>query len=166
MFGFKAIVLAIIIAIAAFVILQIVNLEDPQISWRRKNLKSRYPSDQKGFTLLELMAVLVIMSMMISITIKKFDLLSQTTGTNVLKTGIRELNTRELLTWTKIKLSDTGWLNDAGVFNGVDKNIGQGYEWNPGPTVSGGTLHYKFQSVDLTRTASTRNSAGSWEANN
>ena len=116
----------------------------------------------KGFTLLEMMAVLVIMGSMFSITIKKFDLISDTASLTALKAGVRELNTRETLEWTKIKLSDEGWKNDGDVFSAVDKQIGQGYRWNPVPDVTGGKLHFKAQSVDLNRNASTNKSAGDW----
>ena len=126
-------------------------------------LKSRRPKNQKGFTLIELLSVLVIMSVMVSVAIKKFDLLSDTAGTNALRAGIRELNTREALVWAKIKLSDTGWSNDVDVFNQVNKNIGPGFSWNPIPDISsGGTLHYQSTSIALLRTGSTRNSAGFW----
>ena len=44
----------------------------------------------------------------------------------------------------------------------VDKNLGQGYSWSPGPNISGGTLYYKSQAVALVRDESKRNSVGSW----
>ncbi len=118
--------------------------------------------NRKGFTLLELMAVLVIMGVMLSVTIKKFDFLSDTASITAIKTGVRELNTQETLVWIDMKLSDTGWTADVDVYNAVDKNLGVGYSWNPGPAIGGGTLKYKSQSVALVRYQSTRNTAGSW----
>ena len=117
---------------------------------------------EQGFTLLELMSVLVIMGVMFSITIKKFDLLTDAASLTALKVGVRELNTREALEWTKIKLSDAGWKNDVDVFNAVEKQIGQGYGWNPPPDLSGGRLQYKAQAFDLNRKASTNKSVGVW----
>ena len=122
-----------------------------------------HPKNQKGFTLLELMSVLVIMGVVVSVAIKKFDLLSDTASISAIKTGIRELNTRETLVWTQTKLSESGWENDVLVYNAVDKSLGPGYSWNPGPAIDGGTLHYKAESIDLNRTESTINSIGSWE---
>ena len=119
-------------------------------------------ANRKGFTLIELMSVLVIMSVMLSIGIKKFDLLSDTASITALKEGVRELNTQETLVWTQMKLSDTDWTSDADVFNTIDKNLGQGYRWNPGPAIGGGTLHYESRSVALVRNESTRNRVGSW----
>ena len=119
-------------------------------------------ANRKGFTLIELMSVLVIMSVMLSIGIKKFDLLSDTASKTALKEGVRELNTQETLVWTQMKLSETDWTSDADVYNAVNKNLGQGYRWSPGPNISGGILHYKSQSIVLIRNESKRNSAGSW----
>ena len=117
---------------------------------------------QKGFTLIELMAVMVIMGVMVSVAIKKFDLLSDNASIIAIEAGIQELKLRESVTWFKIKLSDTGYTNDVDVYNAIDKNLGQEYIWNPGPDISGGRLHFKSQSVDLNRAPSTPNSPASW----
>ena len=117
---------------------------------------------QKGFTLIELMAVMVIMGVMVSVSIKKFDILSDTASITAIKAGVRELNTQETLIWIEMKLSDTGWTGDLDVYNAVDKGLGAGYSWNPDASISGGTLHYKSQSIVLVRDESKRNSVGSW----
>ncbi len=117
---------------------------------------------QKGFTLIELMSVLVIMGVIFSVAIKKFDILSDTASITAIKTGVRELNTQESLIWIKMKLADTGWTTDLDVYSAVVKNLGAGYSWSPGPNISGGTLHYKSQSVALIRNESTRKTVGSW----
>ena len=119
-------------------------------------------ANRKGFTLVELMAVLVIMSVFLSVTIKKFDLLSDSASITAIKEGVRELNTQETLVWTQMKLSDTDWTSDLDVFDSVDKNLGQGYRWNPGPNIGGGTLYFRKQSIVLVRNESKRNSMGSW----
>ena len=132
-------------------------------SWFKKMFKRHLRiQNSKGFTLLEMMSVLVIMGIMFSITIKKFDVLSDNASLTALKVGVRELNTRETLVWTNMKLSDPGWTGDADVYSAVDKNIGQKYGWNPPPNVSGGKLHYEAQSIDLTRIASTNKTTGVW----
>jgi len=117
---------------------------------------------QKGFTLLELMSVLVIMGVIFSIAIKKYDLLTDSASITALEAGIRELNTQETLVWLDMKLSDTGWTADVDVYNTVEHNIGEGYSWNPGPTLTGGTLYHRSQSVVLVRNQSTKNTVGSW----
>ena len=124
--------------------------------------KSVRINNQKGFTLIEIISVMIIMGVMVSVVIKKFDLLSDNTSITTLKSGVRELKSRESLTWFKIKISDTGYTNDVDVFNAIDKDIGRGFSWNPGPDISGGRLYFKSQSVNLNRVQSTANSPGSW----
>jgi hypothetical protein len=68
---------------------------------------------------------------------------------------------RETITWFDKKLS--GYTNDLDVYNAVDKNMGRGISWNPGPDISGGTLHLKSISIDLVRIPSTVNSPGTWQ---
>ncbi|MDB4442866.1 prepilin-type N-terminal cleavage/methylation domain-containing protein [bacterium] len=118
---------------------------------------------EKGFTLLELMSVLVIMGVIFSIAIKKYDLLSDSASITALEVGIRELNTQETLVWIDMKLSDTGWTADVDVYNAVEQNLGEGYSWNPSPTITGGTLYHRSQSVVLVRNQSTRRTVGSWK---
>ena len=118
--------------------------------------------NQKGFTLLELMSVLVILGVMLSVAITKYEQLSDSADITAINAGIRELNTQESLVWIDMKLSDTGWTADVELYNAVEKNLGQGYSWNPGPAITGGTLHYGSQSVALVRTPSSLRDVGSW----
>ena len=67
-------------------------------------VKMNLISNRKGFTLLELMAVLVIMGVMASAGVKKYDRLSDTADITALKAGIRELNMQETLVWIQMKL--------------------------------------------------------------
>jgi hypothetical protein len=108
------------------------------------------------------MSVLVILGVMTSVGVKKYDILSETADLTAIQAGVRELNTQEALVWIDMKLSDTGWTADVDVYNAVEKNLGQGYRWTPGPAITGGTLHYDSQSVTLVRTQSTRQDVGSW----
>ena len=77
--------------------------------------------------------------------------------------AVKELNIRESLTWTNIKLSSTNWTNDADVFSAMDTNLGVEYVWTAGPNASGGRLNFKTESIALTRTPSTTSSMGNWK---
>ena len=134
--------------------------EDGKYSVRMKTILTK---NQKGFTLLELMSVLIIMGVMFSVAINKYDQLSDSANLTALTAGIRELNSQEALVWIDMKLSDTGWTADVDVYNTVKKSLGQGYTWNPGTTIAGGTLHYGSQSVALVRTPSTLSDVGTWK---
>ena len=118
--------------------------------------------NQKGFTLIELVSVMVIMGVLASVTIKKFDLVSDNAEIQALEAGIGELNARESLIWTYMKLSNAGWTNDNDLFAVIDTTLGQGFTWDPAPTIAGGTLHFRQQSISLTRTASSNILAGRW----
>ena len=127
-----------------------------------KSKSCRWTNNQKGFTLIELISVLIIMGVMVSVVIQKLDLLSDNASIAALQTAVRDLKSRESVTWFKIKISDTGYTNDVDVYNSVDKTMGQGFSWNPGPDISGGRLHFKSVSIDLSRVSSTPISPGSW----
>jgi prepilin-type N-terminal cleavage/methylation domain-containing protein len=120
-------------------------------------------ADQKGFTLIELISVMIIMSVMASVAVKKLDLVTGTATDQVLQEAVKELNIRESLTWTNIKLSATGWTNDGDIFSAMDTNLGADFVWTAGPAVSGGTLHFRSTTIALNRTFSTTSSMGSWE---
>ena len=84
-------------------------------------------SDQKGFTLIELISVMIIFGMLASVTIKKFDLISDAAAQSALWEGVRELNARETLVWTNSKLSNSGWTSDVDVFAKMDTELGFDY---------------------------------------
>ena len=119
--------------------------------------------NQKGFTLIEVISVMIIMGVVASVSIQKFDLLSDTASQRALYTGIKELNIRESLTWTNLKISSVGYTRDEDLYPLIDTNLGGSYNWNPGPTSGGGTLYFRAYSKTLTRIASTETSAGKWE---
>ena len=130
--------------------------------WERLDMmRTTLIGNRKGFTLIELMSVLVILGVIFSVAVKKFGLISDTANITAIKAGVRELNSQESLVWIEMKLSDTGWTADVDVYNAVEKNLGQGYWWNPGPAITGGTLYFKAQSVALVRNQSTRQTVGS-----
>jgi len=128
--------------------------------------KKRDCLNQKGFTLIELISVMIIMGVVASVSIQKFDIVSDTAGERALHLGIKELNIRESLTWSNIKISGDGYSNDEDLWSLVEPDLGLGgkYQWNPGPHISaGGTLHFDSNSIALNRQPSTSTSAGKWE---
>ena len=122
--------------------------------------------NQKGFTLIELISVMIIMGVVASVSIKKFDIVSNTAGESALNLGIKELNVRESLRWSNIKISADGYTNDQDLWDLLvpDLDLGGKYRWNPGPDISaGGTLHFDSNSIVLNRQPSTATTAGKWE---
>ena len=118
--------------------------------------------NQKGFTLIELISVIIIMGVMGSVSIKKFDLLSDTAAARVLTDSIKELNIRESMTWIDLKFSADSTITDEEVFAAMDPNLGSGYVWVEGPNASGGKLSFRNLSVTLVRMPSTNKSPAAW----
>jgi prepilin-type N-terminal cleavage/methylation domain-containing protein len=118
--------------------------------------------NQAGFTLIEIIAVLVILSVVGAITFTKAEALSESATLSIIEDAIRELNSREMVTWANIKLSDQGWIDDATVFATVDVNLGSAFHWGPRADTSGGKLHFKDVAVTLTREPSQNTFAGRW----
>ena len=118
--------------------------------------------NQKGFTLIELISVMIIMGVIGSVAIKKYDLLTDTVSERVLTVAIKELNVRESLSWANMKISGDGYTNDGDVYTALNTNLGSRLRWNPGPNIGGGTLHCESQSCVLTRAPSTNTAAAKW----
>jgi prepilin-type N-terminal cleavage/methylation domain-containing protein len=119
---------------------------------------------QKGFTLLEIIAVLVILSILAAIAVPKYVSLDESARQRAIDAGIAELNGRETLTWSNEKISVSGWESDEKTFGLIDFFLGDDYEWGTDePTPSGGTLQFKDGTpVHLSRTESTNEKPGSW----
>jgi prepilin-type N-terminal cleavage/methylation domain-containing protein len=128
--------------------------------------KKRDCLNQKGFTLIELISVMIIMGVVASVSIQKFDIVSDTAGEKALHLGVKELNVRESLRWSNIKISADGYTNDDELWPLVEADLvlGGKYRWDPGPDKDdGGTLHFESNSIALNRQPSTAISAGRWE---
>lgn len=118
--------------------------------------------NHQGFTLIEMISLMIIMGVVASVAIQKFDILSDTAAEQALNIGVKELNIRESLSWSNLRISSAGWTNDNETFAAVDTDLGTEYSWNPGPTVDGGTLHFRSKRRVLNRDHSTFASAGNW----
>ena len=112
--------------------------------------------------MIELIAVIVIMGILASVVLHRMGNMSSKAEFTALKSAIRELNVRESLTWTNLKLISDAWNGDPLTWSQLDTDLGGGYHWDPGPSVSGGTLHFRSQSVHLSRAQSTSNGAAKW----
>jgi len=119
-------------------------------------------SNENGFTLIELIAVMVIISIIASVVVKKINSLDVAAKYKAIEAGVSQLNSRELLSWTNILLAPGGYTNDGEVFNSVDKELGTYYGWSSTPTAVGGQLSFKSESVNLSRQTSTSVAAARW----
>jgi prepilin-type N-terminal cleavage/methylation domain-containing protein len=116
----------------------------------------------KGFTLIEIMAVLVMIGVLAAVAVKKFNVISTTANLRLLLAGITELNSREMLVWTNQKFATGGAIDDVAVWNDLDKNLGLEYRWTVGPNAMGGTLKFESVSAALSRSPATEMTPARW----
>jgi prepilin-type N-terminal cleavage/methylation domain-containing protein len=123
-----------------------------------------YYGNDAGFTLLQIIAVMVILSIMAAIAVPRYVSLDEGARQRAIDAGIAELNGRETLSWSNEKISVSGWVSDAKTFGQIDPDLGVHYHWAAGdPDETGGTLTFKQSaSVTLTRTESDETLPGHW----
>lgn len=123
-------------------------------------------STRQGFTLLELIAVLMVLGLLAAVAVPRYMDLEASATSRAIDAAVSELNGREGLSWSHIKISDTSYhyltgdndvwalmLNDP---TNSYPDLGPGYIWTAGPTKSGGSLNFKGSlDFDLSREAST-----------
>jgi prepilin-type N-terminal cleavage/methylation domain-containing protein len=119
--------------------------------------------NQEGFTLVEIIAVMIILGLLASVAVPRYVDVEQSAKQRVIDAAISELNGQESLVWSKLKISVTGFKNDAQLMPAMDYNLGTDYTWNPGhPVAVGGTLTFKGESVALNRTQSDVSKPALW----
>ena len=123
-----------------------------------------YCQAEKGFTLLEIIAALVILSILAAVAIPRYISLDESAKQKAIDAGIAELNGRETLTWSNLKISESGYQDDTQLFGFVDTTLGLDYSWEgAGPDSSGGTLVFKLSTpVSLSRVGSTNERPAEW----
>ena len=72
--------------------------------------------NQEGFTLIELISIMIILGVLGSVTIRKYDNLTSKASERALAAAVIELNVRESLIWANMKIASDGYTNDADVY--------------------------------------------------
>jgi prepilin-type N-terminal cleavage/methylation domain-containing protein len=124
--------------------------------------KSCVWQDQRAFTLIEILCVLVIMSVIASITFAR--ILQADVGASQVAVihGVSELNLRENMTWAVAKIS-IGTVDDEMIWTKLDKNLGLEYRWETGPNrTDSSRLKFKETAVSISRFVSTDTHPGKW----
>lgn len=127
-------------------------------------------NNQKGFTLIEIIAVLVLLGILAAVAVPKYMDLTDDAKQKAVDAGIAELNSRESLIWGRVKLASPAPTTDAGVEAAVTGD--PDYSTNLNATGStdyvltaGPPMTLAFQNgtpVTLTRTAATLASPATW----
>ena len=118
--------------------------------------------NQDGFTLVEIIAVLLILGILVAVAVPRYIELEVNANQRAIDSGISDLNGRETLTWANQKLSTTGYDNDQNIVTAIDYNLGDGYTWIIAPSQTGGTLEFQGLSAPLTRTESDISKPAVW----
>jgi len=128
-------------------------------------MNTQFPiRNQKGLTLMEIIAVLIILGILTAVVVPRYISLEANAKKRAIDSGIKDLNALESLTWADQKISVSGYISDAKVFSTITYDIGKDYPWNTGdPTPIGGTMSLKGASFTLSRIASTTKIPGIWK---
>ena len=127
-------------------------------------LKHELFLNAKGFTLVEIIAVLVVLSVLAAVVIPRYVELEDSAIKKGIDTVLSEINARENLTWADCKISTSGFVSDAKIFDKINYNLDPSYIWHSGdPSITGGTIKFKGESFALSRWSSSALKAAVWK---
>lgn len=120
--------------------------------------------DERAFTLLEILMVLLIVGFLTAASLHRFDVVMKRHNRMVVFAAVAELNCREKLIWANEKLASRGFRNDPTIFSKLDPDLGKDYSWKTqSPAINGGLLVFQEKlEFTLKRMPSNETSPGKW----
>jgi prepilin-type N-terminal cleavage/methylation domain-containing protein len=123
-------------------------------------------NNQEGFTLIELVAVVIILSILAVVAIPRYFDLETGAKRAAINTAVNELNSRDSLIYYDLKI-DGMYIDDSAVWtqmkNGEDNpDLGPGYEWQALSTPEGGSFIFRGVITTVSRAESTVSAPARW----
>jgi prepilin-type N-terminal cleavage/methylation domain-containing protein len=114
--------------------------------------------NQEGFTLVEIIAVLIILGILAAVAVPRYIDLETSAKKRGLEAAVAELNGRESLVWADVKISDTSstsWEVMQGTVAVTDPDshlyLGADYSWDGDPKTGNATLVFKKTEATASR---------------